>query len=397
MHPAVALALVVVAGIGVTRLWRSRSSPGQLFRLPAALDRVFATGAPFVLLGVLLGPILSVFDARGMRMLAPLSALGIGWVGASFGARLEWRLLRSVSARTWGIAAILAAPIFGVTALAAWSLTRFFPALAAAWKPPLASILTIAAAAVTSASWPGPKLGRRTALFDTIFGAALAAIALALYPRHGTVRSVILTLLASGGLTVLFVSLVSWQEEPTEGGVAIEVFGVILCGAGFSYAAGLSPFLVCALLTAGIVSFAPPFSKHVVQSLLLRWEIPLYAAFLIVAGALLHPLTVWLLPAALALAIVRVATRWVSLRYGAGEGNPLWPSLPGALPPQIGSVSIRQGASAIALAAGFDFVRGDGGGGGGPVLTTVLLSVLAAEAIAAFTPLTVSPRQAEVT
>jgi hypothetical protein len=56
---------------------------------------------------------------------------------------------------------------------------------------------------------------------------------------------------------------------------------------------------------------------------------------------------------------------------------------------------MRQGATAIALAAGFDFVRGDSAGGG--VWLTVLLSVVAAEAIVALTPLTAAPQHAEVT
>jgi hypothetical protein len=46
----------------------------------------------------------------------------------------------------------------------------------------------------------------------------------------------------------------------------------------------------------------------------------------------------------------------------------------------------------VALAAGFDLVRG----APGAVLVTLLLSVMVAEALRAWTPLTVSPRQAEV-
>jgi len=50
VHPALALALVLVAGIGLTRL--SRPS----FRHPSLLDDLVATGVPFLLLGLLLGP-----------------------------------------------------------------------------------------------------------------------------------------------------------------------------------------------------------------------------------------------------------------------------------------------------------------------------------------------------
>ena len=94
MHPLFALALVLIAGIGVTRLTR----PALHYPL---LDGILATGVPFVLLGAVLGPGLGVLDAATLRILDPVTALGIGWVGASFGARLEWRMLRRISSRTW--------------------------------------------------------------------------------------------------------------------------------------------------------------------------------------------------------------------------------------------------------------------------------------------------------
>ncbi len=70
----------------------------------------------------------------------------------------------------------------------------------------------------------------------------------------------------------------------------------------------------------------------------------------------------------------------------------MWRSLPYAPPPEFAYPALRQGASAIALAAGFDLARGTFGA----VLVTILLSVLAGEAIAAWTPLTARPRHAEV-
>jgi hypothetical protein len=76
----------------------------------------------------------------------------------------------------------------------------------------------------------------------------------------------------------------------------------------------------------------------------------------------------------------------------------VWRSLPFAPPPEFAHSTLRQGASAVALAAGFDLVRG----APGAVLVTILLSVMVAEALASQTPpptpppLTASPRQAEV-
>jgi len=47
---------------------------------------------------------------------------------------------------------------------------------------------------------------------------------------------------------------------------------VILCGAGVSYAAGLSPFVVCALEAAVFMSFSPADVRHAIAGLLRRWE-----------------------------------------------------------------------------------------------------------------------------
>jgi len=387
VHPVLALALVILAGIGVTRL--SRPS----FRHPKLLDDLVATGVPFVLLGLLLGPGLGVVDAAGLRMLQPLVALAVGWIGALFGARLEWRMVRRISTRTWLIGTTLALPILLVTTVMAWALARALPPLGEAWgRPLLPTALVLGGALTTAASQRGPRLGRRNALLDTAFGAAAVTVGVALYHPHAALRSLALTLVAAMALGGLFVALArgGLLSEPGDAGIA--AFAVILCGAGFSYVAGLSPFVVCGLEAAVLMSFSPAAVRHAVAGLLSRWEVPLYAAFLIVAGTLLRPLTAWLLLAALVLALIRVLVRWVTVRFGLDQVDPVWRSLPFAPPPEFAHSVIRQGATAVALGAGFDLVRGSPGA----MLVTVLLSVMAAEALALVTPLTARPRPAEV-
>lgn len=380
VHPLFALALVVVAGIGVTRL--SRFPP----RYSALFDDLVATGAPYVLLGALLGPGLGVLDVTGMHLLEPLLALGIGWIGAAFGARIEWRMLRTAPRRVWWMGLALALPVFLASTLAAWFLARNVPPLADAWRPMWPAILTLAAAATMSAAWSGPKLARRTALVDTIFGALAAGAALVLYQP---VRGILATLIASAGLGALCTWLLRPNRQQDTMGIVVQLFGVILSGAGLAYATGLSPFFVCGLTTAFAVNASDGATRHIIARLLSRWERPLYAAFLILAGALLGSLTVWLLPAGLALAAVRIAVRWGTVRLG---GMRAWSPLHG-LAPDFGFETARQGGTALAVAAGFDLVRG---GVAGATLATVLIMILVGEAIVAATPLTASPRRAEV-
>ncbi|MGE5802524.1 MAG: hypothetical protein ACM358_09705 [Gemmatimonadota bacterium] len=399
MHPLLALALVVVAGIGVTRLTRPS------FRHPL-LDGILETGVPLVLLGALLGPGLGVFDAATVRVLAPIMAVGIGWVGASFGARLEWRMLRRVTPRTWLVGAALALPVLLTTGAAVWALGRSVRPLGDAWgagggaRAAGGIALVLGGALTTAASWRGPKLGRRNALLDTAFGTAAVALGVALYHPQLLLRSIALTLIASAGLGGLFVGLARLQGDLSETAIGVGLTGVVVAGAGFSYATGLSPFVVCGLSAAVLVSFSPPAVRLAAQRVLRRWEIPLYAAFLIIAGALLQRFSPWLLPAAVFLAVLRAAVRWVTVRFGLDQIDPIWRSLPFAAPREFAFPAMRQGAAAVALAAGFDLLRVDSAAGsppGGAVLLTVLLNVLAAEAVVVLTPLTAAPRHAEVT
>ncbi|HWC74988.1 MAG TPA: hypothetical protein VG454_13715 [Gemmatimonadales bacterium] len=388
MHPLLALALVVVAGIGVTRLSRPH------LRSPVLLQNLLATGAAFLLVGLLIGPPgLGLIDVAGLHMLEPLAALGIGWAGALFGIRLEWRMVRRISTRTWLVGATLALPVLATTTVLAVILGRLLPRLAESWgRPTFPVALALGGALTTAASQQWPKLGRRNALLDTLFGAVAVVVAVALYHPHVALRSLVLTLIGSAALGGLFAGLASWVlvDRPDES--ALAAFAAVLAGAGFSYAARLSPFVVCALAAAVFISLSPPPVRRAVAGLLTRWELPLYALFLMVIGALLRPLTPLILVAAPLLALLRVGVRWVTVRFGLDQVDPVWRSLPFAPPPEFAHSPLRQGASAVALAAGFDLIRGTPGA----VLVTILLSVMATEVVAARTPLTASPRQAEV-
>ena len=379
VHPLLAVALLLIAGIGVLRLTHARALPP----LPRPLQAIVAGGLPLVLIGPLLGPGLRLFDAGVTRALTPIFALGAGWIGAAFGTRLEWRMMRRIPWRGWLRGAAVALPVFALTALVVWVLLRSIPALGAVWSGAgrRAVILTLAAAATVSTGIGRIKAARRAGLFDTILAALTAAAAVPLVQSHA-VRGVIVTLLAAGGGALLWLWI-----KPRK---SLVLAGVVLLASGAAYAAGASPFVVCALLTALVVSFGPPDVKREIGGQLGAWEPGIYAAFLIVAGAWLRLPTLWLLALGAGLAVLRSAVRWGTVRFGRR-----WHALT-VVPPATAFVPVAQGAAAVAIVAGFTLVRGDGA-----ILTAVLVSVLAAEAVAAVlaaarAPLTGSPREAEV-
>lgn len=369
MNPLLALALIAVAGIAATRL------PRPSLRPRASLDLAIAAGAPFLLFGVLLGPGLGVLDHATLRALAPITALGIGWIGATLGARLEWRVLRSIPLSHWAMAVLRAAVVISLIVLVAGVLTRAVPALAPLWRPRIPALLTLAAAALVAT--PGlvarSRLARgldHIALLDTVLGVLVFTIAIGLYhPRQsfgggaglGLAHWVAVAVAASGGVGVLFLLLSRLHTDETA--LRFDLVGVILLGAGIGYATNASPLVVGAAAMALIVNISP--QRQQLEALLTRAEAPIYALILIVIGASLDVPTLWLVPAVLLLGAIRLAARWVAVQW---EGDT-----------HAGLATIAQGSVALALALSFTLIYGNSGGS---VLTTVLLGVALAQAIA---------------
>src|SRR5690348_9964863 len=90
VSPVLALAGLVAIGLLATRL------PRLEWRRPHTLDSVCAAGGPLVLAGLILGPGIDLLSRPVLRALAPVTALAIGWIGATLGARFEWRYVRRI-------------------------------------------------------------------------------------------------------------------------------------------------------------------------------------------------------------------------------------------------------------------------------------------------------------
>lgn len=381
MNPVLALALVAAAGIAVTRL------PRLPVRQLPHYDLVVAAGTPLVLLGILLGPGIGVLDQSVLRALAPVTALAIGWIGAVFGSRFEWRFVRRIPPGAWALVLLQSACVFGTVAVAAWLFVWWRPELKEAWAPNLPAILTLAAAATVSGPGTVALVARAAgvrraianaiglaAALDTAFGALGFTLALALYhpnqPVFGTVLAWyewLILAVGSGLLTgVLFVWLVRAGGESEFG---LPLVGVVLLGAGVGYAADLSPFVVCGIASALIVNLSGHHRQ--VQRTLRDWEHPIYAIFLIIAGALLALPSVWIVVAVPILAGLRILGKWAAVRWARG---PLRATF---LPANAGFATVAQGGVALALAINFHITYA--GALAGAMLTTIVLGMAVAQ------------------
>ena len=408
MNPVLALAIVLSVGLAVTRLPRL-PHPSAL-----RLDLVVSAGLPLVLLGILLGPALHILDADGLRALAPSMALGIGWIGATFGASLAWRYVRRIPKPLWLLAVAEAVAVLLATGLIGWLLTRLIHPLGAAFRPALPTVFALAAIAVVTGPGAVAMTARAVGIrrsvrqafeiaawLDTAAGALAFTLVLTIYhprePSGGLALGWIswLGLASVSGLLVgvLYLGLTHFTRDPEERDLGL--VGVLLFGAGVGYAADLSPFVICAVAAAVIVNRSP--HRRAALALLRAWEHPVTAILLILSGAVLTFPTPWLLVAAVVFAAARAASRWATVRYSR---RPLHLD---QLPPDLGLAGVAQGTVAVALAMNFFILYGPVAGG--PVVTTALvglgLNVLLAPSAMMRAlrppPLTTSPATPEVT
>ena len=385
VSPVLALAGLAAIGLLVTRL------PPVPWRHMTSLDLVLAAGGPLVLLGMVLGPGIDLINRPVLGALAPVAALAIGWIGAAFGARFQWRYVRRIGRVTWLLTGLSVVATFAAVTLGAWLLGRVVPALASAWTPRLPALLTLGAVAAASGPEAVAMVARAVgirksvarafslaAALETACGAFVFTLPLALHRAHplgghaalGWLAWLVLAVGSGALVGTVFLGL---TRQPAErDNVGFVLLATLLFGAGVGYAAELSPFLVCALAVALIVNASP--RRHAVRRVLADWVPLIYAIFLVIVGTLLTLPTVWILVAVPALAAARAAAQWAALRYGSVALRL------GGFAPNAGLGTVAQGGVAIAMGLNFVIVYGDGGtGSGGALLTTIVLGVAAAQ------------------
>jgi hypothetical protein len=398
VNPALAVALLAVAGLLATRL-PGVPIPGSL-TLPRRM--LAAGGLPLALVGLVLGPGINLLDQTVVTSVAPVVAFAVGWVAADFGARWEWRMARRIGWRRAALLVAGAVATFLLVALLAWAAARLVAGLGIAWAPVGTTVTALAAVAAVSgpdalqhlARTVGapPRVAtalRRAGLLEA--GAATLVIALTLavgHSRHtivgvilGTLRWLALACAAGALAAVVFVALTRSMQV----GVPLALVAAVLAGAGLGWAAGLSPFVVCALAGAFIVNL--PGERRGVQAALAAWEPTLVGLLAFVAGAILAVPTPWLLAVVVLFAGARVAAKWAGTR-GAIAVEPR-----GALPANLGLGLVAQGGIVMAMGVSFFLLQGETAAGRGFVTATVLGVAIAQATAAPLLGLALAPPQ----
>jgi hypothetical protein len=346
-----ALALALAALVGARFGYRTRASSlgARLF---------FASGSHFLLLGLLLGPhVAGVLSEELFLSLTPFVALGLGWIGLTFGFQFDRALLRNFSTREHAVA-------FGQAAVALALLTAFGLAVLAAdgsWRQ--ATPLVLAAAAAGCIASPtgiamvfsagrvrGPvsRLLSVAGSLDGAVGIAALAFVFAVFRAPaadmaaGPLRWVLTSALLGVLFGWLFLSLTRGKPAPEELVLFLIGMALLLAGANMTLAAST---LFGSFLTGAVITNMTTGAGHRrIYVALKAWEKPLHIIFLLLAGSLL-PMPDWRI--ALLLAVFLLA-RVISKACGGLLAGLVLP--PGTGCRRFGLGLLSQGGVSIAMA-----------------------------------------------
>lgn len=346
---------------------------------------LIASGAEYLMLGILLGPQLSgILSREAVESLAPVTTLALGWVGAVVGVQFYLPSLVRVNAITYGVALTESCLTFLVVGL--------LETLAIGWL----SDVPFTVAAAPAAALAGIATASSSA------GVALAARHLR--ARGAEVEQLGISSLVNGTVAVVAFGVIAsiWHPPvfvlgraitPTEwvavtlgigvvGGILFHLFlgreshvdrlfisltgGVILVSGAASYVR-VSPLL--AALCFGAILVNTSRSRAEIVAALTRVERPFYFVLLVFAGAAWRPSTsAWWLPVVVLFLAARTAGKLGGARIAAR-----WSGMLPVLGPDWGRALLGQGPLALAIALSYVYL-----GGAIPylVFTAAVVSVL---------------------
>ena len=357
MHPAIALALLAVAGVLATRLPRPV--------LPGSVPQAAFNALALVFMGVLLGPIAGILDSGLLRALTPLTGLVVGWVGASEGARFTPRLLIRVRDSSWRRVAAVTAGTIAAVSVAAWLAAGRNPQLAA-WHP--AGPVALALGTIAAVTTRQPRYRTAGVQLSIALLCALMAFMLTRPLAHFSgLKGLVVWLGLNGvamGMVGLCTALVSARAR-NDAEFALGILAFTSLAAGVGVATGFSPFLLCAGAAAVAAWQLDRAGRSGLRAIVTRPVPGLHGLVWVLLGVFASVPRWWIIPAAVALAVLRAAVWLAGRRF---DTRPPARYTPDALGPVLGLNFMLSSDPALGLAGG--------------VVTTIIVLLVASMAAA---------------
>jgi multidrug transporter EmrE-like cation transporter len=315
MEPIVSTLILILLALLGARFSFSTSS------IPPGPRLVFRTGTHFLFLGLILGPhALGLLTEGAIRQLFPLLGLGLGWIGFLFGLQLDLRNLRQFPPAFFILALGQAAltllffvwvGYFGLTVMGRWGRVEGLLLMGAAAT---ACISTPAGVALISTNFKVVGRVRDLLLFvaslDALVGIVALQVTYSLFPPGALVSQNptapgLLWVLVAAGMGVVCGILFLWLTRPRPGAEELVLFllGIAAFASGVALQLQLSPLFVSVTMGIVVANVSPEPQRAF--RVLHEWEKPIYVVFLMLAGALLTFPTLWVVPLAVAYALIR--------------------------------------------------------------------------------------------
>ena len=379
--------------------------------VPAGPRLLFRTGTHFIFIGFLLGPsVIGFVTGESLEHLFPFVALGLGWVGLLFGLQFERDTLGAFPIRLHvfsggqALLTFIVLAAVGGAALLAFGIAGDEEILLVLLAAATACISAPAGIAIISSNFLVRGKVREMLLFvasmDALIGIVILQIVYSSYHAAGTsgllgsLSAPTWTLLALGiGVLcgIIFVWLTRGRTEVEE--LVLFLMGITAFTAGAALQLQLSPLFVCFVTGAVVGNLAPdPRRLYRVMS---KWEQPIYVVFLMLAGALLHFPSLWIIPLAFAYAILRAGAKVVACATmvrvaGPGLETPRFLGL--GLIPQ-GGISLAMALSAFLTFYGLEVA---GANAGQTLFSVVVMGVVISELVGPMFTTTTLRRAGEI-
>ncbi len=338
------------------------------FGIPLFARTFYLTGLEFLFLGLLLGPqFLNILDVKTCGVLAPVTALLLGWIGMLFGFQFEISKLRRfpridfLAGLLEGLLTLVV--VFGGIYFSLPSIIEISDHMRI-----VISVVLASAAACTAqtglAMLSVRQIGKNQSIvkilryLSSIDGlvAMLALMPVFIFtPRRTGVSAsqflfeydILVAIVSFAGIIILYNLFLVYRREQSE--LALIIIGMVVFISGFSSVMNFSPLLSNFFIGACLVNLTG--EKEKIYTTLVSIEKPVYLLLLVFLGSAWCLQSFWAIAIAAGYCLLRVLGKMI----GGGAILFMGPKMK-ALPPVLGLGLIGQGGLPLAIL--FDFQQG---------------------------------------
>lgn len=324
---------------------------------------VVISGAEYLLLGILLGPQVSgIVSPATVESFAPITTLGLGWMGALLGSQFVLPALVRIPAPFYRTALVESLLTFGITTAAltlalesVFAMPRDEALIAGVALGAVGVSSAWAGVSVVARQFPGGAIVRQLQVatgMNAVVGLLASGLLLAVVhpPPTGDIRALTATewtaiTIAIGVVGGVLFHLFLGDERKVDR-LFVSLTGALILVSGAATYLRLSPLL--SAVCFGAVLANSTRNRAEIVAALDRVERPLYFALLVLAGATWQPsVREWVLPVLLFLFVRSIA------KVGAARLAARWNGMLPAVGAQWGRGLLGQGGLGLAIALNY--------------------------------------------